>query len=141
MGAPLCRLPNMSVTLRTKKVLVNPLLKRKQMVVEVLHPGRPNVPKAELRTTLGKMYKQQDSKAVFVFGMRTAYGGGKSTGFALVDDSQKAAREFEPAFRLRRNGYEVAKKHDTGRKQRKEKKNRLKKFRGTKTTKRVRNTN
>ncbi|KAI6821680.1 hypothetical protein KC340_g11694, partial [Hortaea werneckii] len=45
------------VTLRTRKFIRNPLLGRKQMVVDVLHPSRPNVSKDELRTKLSELYK------------------------------------------------------------------------------------
>jgi hypothetical protein len=37
-----------------------------------------------------------------ITGFRTAFGGGKSTGFALVYDSQEAAHKFEPKYRLLR---------------------------------------
>jgi len=37
---------------------------------------------------------------VFVFGFRTAFGGGKSTGFALIYDNLDAAKKFEPKYRL-----------------------------------------
>lgn len=30
---------------RTRKFMVNKLLARRQFVIDVLHPGRPNVPK------------------------------------------------------------------------------------------------
>lgn len=70
---------------------------------------------------------------VFVFGFRTNFGGGKSTGFALIYDTLDFAKKFEPKHRLARHGlYE--KKQQT-RKQRKERKNRMKKVRGTKKSK------
>merc|ERR1712227_347151 len=81
--------PTMSdsqVTLRTRKFIRNPLLGRKQMVVDVLHPNRPNVSKDELRQKLSELYKSEKDQ-VSVFGFRTQYGGGKSTGFALIYDS------------------------------------------------------
>ncbi|RMY55999.1 hypothetical protein D0863_13125, partial [Hortaea werneckii] len=65
------------VTLRTRKFIRNPLLGRKQMVVDVLHPSRPNVSKDELRTKLSELYKSGKDQ-VSVFGFRTHYGGGKS---------------------------------------------------------------
>lgn len=68
-----------SVTIRTRKFLTNRLLQRKQMVIDVLHPSRANVSKAELQEKIGKMYAA-DPKNTFVFGFRTAFGGGKSTG-------------------------------------------------------------
>merc|ERR1712200_33087 len=45
------------ITVRTRKFMTNRLLNRKQMVVDVLHPGRATVPKTEVRDQLAKMYK------------------------------------------------------------------------------------
>ncbi|KAJ1647141.1 ribosomal 40S subunit protein S24B, partial [Dispira simplex] len=97
-------------------------------IVDILHPGRANVSKVELRERLSKMYKT-DIENIFAFGFRTAFGGGKSTGFALIYDSLDAAKKFEPKYRLLRHGYGEAGK--VSRKQRKERKNRAKKLRGT----------
>ncbi|KAI8818340.1 40S ribosomal protein S24 [Fimicolochytrium jonesii] len=121
-----------SVTIRTRKFLTNPLLQRKQMLVDVLHPGRANVSKKELREKLAKLYKAEQ-ESIFVFGFRTQFGGGKSTGFALIYNSLDAAKKFEPKHRLARDG--LAETQKTARKQRKERKNRAKKFRGTKKAK------
>jgi len=108
--------------------MTNRLLARRQMVVDVLHPGRSSVPKTEIREKLAKMYKTTPD-VVFVFGFKTNFGGGKSTGFGLVYDTLDFAKKFEPKHRLGRHGlYERGK---TTRKQRKEKKNRTKKVRGT----------
>ena len=90
----------MSVTLRTRKVLTNRLLNRKQMILDVLHPNRANVPKKELTELIAKQFKAKDEKAVFVFGMRTAFGGQKTTGFALIYDSLEDALDAEPKYRL-----------------------------------------
>ena len=70
-------------------------------IVDVLHPGRANVPKAELRELLAKMYKTTHD-VVVCFGFRTAYGGGKSTGFALIYDSVDFLKKNEPKYRLKR---------------------------------------
>jgi len=121
------------VTLRTRKFIRNPLLGRKQMVVDVLHPNRPNVAKDELRQKLSELYKANKDQ-VSVFGFRTQYGGGKSTGFALIYDSAEALKKFEPHYRLVR--YDMAKKIEKpSRQQRKQRKNRSKEFRGTAKTK------
>ncbi|KAI9888285.1 MAG: hypothetical protein M1814_000775 [Vezdaea aestivalis] len=117
------------VTLRTRKFLRNPLLARKQMVVDVLHGPRPNISKDELRTKLSELYKA-DKKCVNVFGLRTHYGGGKTTGFALIYDSPEALKKFEPRYRLVRIG-EAAKVEKASRQQRKQRKNRAKETRGT----------
>lgn len=68
------------------------------MVLDVIHPARPNVSRAELCEKLAAMYKAPKEQCV-VFGMRTAFGGGRSTGFALVYDSRESMK-FEPKFRL-----------------------------------------
>jgi small subunit ribosomal protein S24e len=117
-----------TVTVRTRKFMTNPLLKRKQMVLDIIHPGLANVSKVNMCEKLAKMYKCED-KCVIVYGFRTQFGGGRSTGFALIYDSVDAAKKFEPKFRLARKGLAVHIK--PGRKQRKEKKNRAKKLRGT----------
>ncbi|KAK4703302.1 small subunit ribosomal protein S24e, partial [Phenoliferia sp. Uapishka_3] len=102
------------------------------MVVDVLHPTRANVAKDELREKLAGMYKAPKDQ-VIVFGFRTQFGGGKSTGFALIYDTKEALK-FEPRYRLIRVGL-AQKKPVTARKLRKERKNRGKKFRGTQKAK------
>ncbi|KAK6420696.1 hypothetical protein LTR95_016911 [Oleoguttula sp. CCFEE 5521] len=121
------------VTLRTRKFIRNPLLGRKQMVVDVLHPNRPNVAKDELRQKLSELYKSSKDQ-VSVFGFRTQFGGGKSTGFALVYDSNEAMKKFEPHYRLVRYG-QANKIEKASRQQRKQRKNRSKEFRGVAKTK------
>ncbi|KAG0231242.1 ribosomal 40S subunit protein S24B [Actinomortierella wolfii] len=121
-----------TATIRTRKFLTNRLLARKQMVVDIIHPARANISKDELREKLAKMYKV-DKEVVFCFGFRTQFGGGKSTGFALIYDNLESAKKFEPAYRLARHGLLEIKK--LSRKQRKERKNRAKKLRGTKKAK------
>lgn len=68
------------------------------MVVDVLHPTRANVAKDELREKLAVMYKAPKDQ-IIVFGFRTQFGGGKSTGFALIYDTKEALK-FEPRYRL-----------------------------------------
>ena len=59
--------------------------------------------KDELRSKLAELYKAQKDQ-VTVFGFRTQYGGGKSTGFALIYDTKDALKKFEPHYRLVRIG-------------------------------------
>ncbi|GIY05917.1 hypothetical protein CDAR_440611 [Caerostris darwini] len=115
-----------TVTLRTKKFMSNRLLCRKQMVVDVVHPGRGSVPKTDIREKLAKLYKTTPD-VIFCFGFRTQFGGGKSTGFALIYDTLDFAKKFEPKYRLIRNGF--GQRLKTGRKQRKKRKNLMKKVR------------
>merc|ERR1711918_288090 len=137
--------PSMSsgtVTVRPRKLLTNRLLSRRQMVLDIAHPNLPTPDKAMLRKLICEhlcksKHAKAEPEATMVFGIKTDYGGSKSSAFCLVYDSVDAAKLVEPKYRLGRNGLmEVATK--TGRKQRKEKKNREKKFRGTRKEKRVR---
>lgn len=70
---------------------------------DILHPGRAGISKDELADKLGGMYKAQKEQ-ISVFGLRSQYGGGKTTGFALVYDSPEAMQKFEPRYRLIRVG-------------------------------------
>ncbi|TVY54808.1 40S ribosomal protein S24 [Lachnellula suecica] len=117
------------VTLRTRKFIRNPLLGRKQMVVDILHPNRANISKDELRGKLAELYKATVAQ-VNVFGLQTQFGGGKTTGFALVYDSPDALKKFEPHYRLVRIGL-ANKIEKPSRQQRKQRKNRQKTLRGT----------
>ena len=118
-----------AVTIRTRKFKSNRLLSRRQMVVDVIHPDRASLAKKEIREKVAQLYKTTPD-LVFCFGFNTNFGGGKSTGFALIYDSLDFAKKFEPRYRQARQGLVEPKK--TARKQRKERKNRMKKVRGTK---------
>lgn len=76
-------------------------------VVDVLHPGRANVPKSDLRDKLAQMYRST-SDVIICFGFRTAFGGGKSSGFALVYDNLDVMKKYEPKYRLVRVSCKVA---------------------------------
>merc|ERR1711955_4440 len=107
-----------SVTIRTRKYMLNRLLCRRQMVVDVLHPGKSSVSKTDIREKLAKLYSCTPDR-VFAFGFKTNFGGGKSTGFALVYDTMDYAKKFEPKYRLIRQGV-IEAKAKTSRKQKKE---------------------
>ncbi|KAH8988936.1 ribosomal protein L23/L15e core domain-containing protein [Lactarius akahatsu] len=121
------------VTIRTRKFITNRLLARRQFVVDVLHPSRPPISRTELSEKLAGIYKA-DKARIVPFGFKTHFGGGRSTGFALIYDSEDAQKKFEPKYRLVRAGLSP-KVEKASRKLRKERKNRAKKFRGTKKVK------
>merc|ERR1712006_50011 len=132
-----------SVTVRPRKLLTNRLLQRRQMVLDIIHLDLATPDKALLRKLICEhlsksKHAKAEPEATVVFGVKTEYGGGKSTAFALVYDSVEAAKKIEPRYRLIKIGLSEA-VTKTARKQRKEKKNREKKFRGTRKEKRVRN--
>ncbi|XP_074601870.1 ribosomal protein S24 [Brevipalpus obovatus] len=119
-------------TMRTRKFKTNRLLARRQMVVDVLHPGKPTIAKTEIRNRLAKIYRTQPD-LIFTFGLKTHFGGDRTTGFALIYDTMDLAKKFEPKYRLVRNG--LTTRERIPRKQRKERKNKMKKVRGTKKAK------
>ena len=116
------------VTIRVRKFLRNALMDRRQMIIDVIHPGRASVSKAELQEKVAQMFKVSDPQRVVVFGFRIQYGGSKSTGFCLIYDSIKSLQKFEPDYRQIRQGLKEA--VHTSRKQIKEAKNRGKKVWG-----------
>merc|ERR1712006_24568 len=77
---------------------------------------------------LATAYKVADVNCVHVFGLKTAFGGGRSTGFALMYDNLAAAKKFEPKHRLKRVG--IAPPTKTGRRNRKDLRHRQAKLRG-----------
>ena len=87
------------VTIRTRKFITNRLLARRQFIVDVLHPNRANVSKTDLSDRLAQIYKT-DKARVVTFGFRTAFGGGRSTGFGLIYDDEASQKKFEPKYRL-----------------------------------------
>jgi len=89
-------------------------------------PRRP----PRLKEKLAKMYDCKDNQLVSVFGFKSQFGGGKSSGFGLIYDNLEAIKQFEPKYRLVRNG--LAETVQKSRKQIKERKNRTKKVRGVK---------
>eukprot|EP01156_Anaeramoeba_ignava_P006585 Anaeramoba_ignava/a349051_141.p1 GENE.a349051_141~~a349051_141.p1 ORF type:complete len:155 (+),score=52.14 a349051_141:41-466(+) len=117
-----------SVTIKTRRFLSNRLLGRKQMVVDVIHPNRAIISKADLRKKLAKMYNVKEPNTIILFGFKTDFGGGKSSGFGLIYDDIDTVKKFEPKHRL--IPLNLKKKPALNRKQRKERKNKAKKFRG-----------
>merc|ERR1711912_16992 len=132
-----------TVTIRPRKMITNRLLCRRQMILDVHHPGLATpdkeMGKEMIAEYLSKAKRHKaDKEATMIFGMKTKFGGGRSSCFALVYDSVDAAKKYEPKHRLIRSGFQNKPELVVGRKQRKEKKNREKKFRGTRKEKRVR---
>eukprot|EP01010_Urceolus_cornutus_P001385 NODE_1923_length_709_cov_352.912121_g1476_i1.p1 GENE.NODE_1923_length_709_cov_352.912121_g1476_i1~~NODE_1923_length_709_cov_352.912121_g1476_i1.p1 ORF type:complete len:159 (-),score=61.23 NODE_1923_length_709_cov_352.912121_g1476_i1:231-653(-) len=121
------------IRVRTRCFMTNPLLCRKQFAVEMEHPGIGTVMKKQLRAKLAQMFKVKDKDTIVVYGFKTAYGGGRSTGFGLIYDTVALCKRYEPTYRLVRMG--LKKKRSPARKQKKEKKNRAKKARGMKKVK------
>ncbi|CDJ65723.1 40S ribosomal protein S24, putative [Eimeria necatrix] len=113
-------------SVRLRKLQSNPLLQRKQLWVDVLHSGRANVSRKELQQRLAQQFKAADPRCLVLAGLRTAFGGGRSRGQALLYADFRAAQRFERRFRLRRMQAAEA-EPKKGRRATKELKNRKKK--------------
>ncbi|XP_037066637.1 40S ribosomal protein S24-like [Peromyscus leucopus] len=118
---------NDTVTIPTRRSMTNRLLQRKQMVIDVLHPGKAAVPKTEIREKLAKMYKTTPD-VISVFAFRTHFVCGKTAGLGMIYDSLDYAKKKEPRHRLAKHSLYEKK---ISREQRKERENRMKKVRGT----------
>ncbi|KAI0553805.1 ribosomal protein L23/L15e core domain-containing protein [Xylaria curta] len=100
---------------------------------DIIHPDQAGISKANLQQKLATLYKATPEQ-VSVFGLRTAFGGGKTTAFACIYDSVEARKKFDAKHRLVRNGL-ATKPERASRQQRKQRKNRMKTLRGTEKTK------
>ncbi|KAI0452461.1 ribosomal protein L23/L15e core domain-containing protein [Xylaria acuta] len=119
-----------TVTVRTRKFQTNSLLSRRQMVVDVLHPGRSGVSRSHLEQALAMLYKATPEQ-ISIFGLHTAFGGGKMTGFVCIYDTVRARITFDVKYRLKRAG--LASRADRrSRQNRSHWKNWRKRFPGTK---------
>ena len=96
--ATCCRKDSVLANMLVRLLLI--LVRVWSQIIDVLHPGRPNVPKSELKEQLSRMFKVNDNNCVFVFGFKTDFGGAKSTGFALIYDNFEQAQKYEPKYRL-----------------------------------------
>merc|ERR1711976_829259 len=90
-------------TVLPRKLMTNRLLKRKQMVIDIIHPKLPCPSRETLQEKVAKMFRVDNPNVISLFGFRTAFGGGKSTGFCLVYDNLAAFQNFEPMYRQVRN--------------------------------------
>ena len=68
------------------------------MIVDIIHPNSATPKKSEVRDALAKNYKTT-ADCIIAFGYKTIFGGGKTSGFALIYDSVEAAKKVEPRYR------------------------------------------
>jgi small subunit ribosomal protein S24e len=119
------------IVIRARKFQTNKLLDRKQFVVDVFHKEVGDVSLKMMTKELAKKFKVSEDTVV-LFGFRTIFGGGKSTGFCLIYDSLDSLKKFEPKHRLFKSGV-LVKSADAKKKTRrmkKEEKNKVKDLRG-----------
>jgi small subunit ribosomal protein S24e len=67
----------------------------------MIHPEMANVSKASIKTKLAAMFKTKEEN-VSVYGLKTKFGGGRSTGFALIYDNVESKKKYDLKVLLRR---------------------------------------
>ena len=67
----------------------------------MIHPEMSNVSKAAIKAKLAQTLKSKEEN-ISIFGLKTKFGGGRSTGFALIYDSVDARKKFDSKMMLRR---------------------------------------
>merc|ERR1712086_101310 len=115
--------------LYARKMINNPLLKRKQVVVELIHPNQGSVSKAAINAKLATLFKVKEEQ-ISLFGLHSKFGGGRSSGFACIYDDLDARKKYDTKSMLLRDKLRTV-TGKKGRKQLKEMKGRMKKVRGT----------
>jgi small subunit ribosomal protein S24e len=117
----------MTITIKTRRLRVNKLLARRELLLDVYHEGKANVSQKELRELVSAKF-HWEPKNIVLFGFKTVFGGNRSTGFVLAYDSQQYLVKYEPLYRLRRLA--IVPKRNPKRKSEKELKRKIKKSRG-----------
>lgn len=60
-----------------------------------------NVPKAQIKTKLATLLKAKED-SIGIFGLKTKFGGGRTTGFALIYDNLDVRKKYDGKKSLRR---------------------------------------
>merc|ERR1712226_117106 len=88
------------VVVRARKFQDNRLMARKQCVVDIWHNNAACASRTDIAETVAGRYRA-DAENVVLFGFKTRFGGGRTSGFCLIYDSKDAKKKYEPTFRLR----------------------------------------
>ncbi|OHT07383.1 ribosomal protein S24e [Tritrichomonas foetus] len=89
--------------MRIRKYIVNKLLDRKQFIVDLKHPGDKAPTRDEIKDLVSAQLKANKENVV-IFGLKTQFGGGRTTGFGLIYDNKDAMKKVEPKHRLIKAG-------------------------------------
>ena len=60
-----------------------------------------NVPKAQIKAKLAQVLKTKD-ELIAIYGLKTKFGGGRTTGFATIYDSVDLRKKYDSKKMLRR---------------------------------------
>ena len=67
----------------------------------MIHPELANVSKKSIKAKLAGILKAKE-EAIAIFGLKTKFGGGRTSGFALIYDSLDARKKYDSKNLLRR---------------------------------------
>ena len=70
-------------------------------MIELIHPEMSSVSKKDIKAKLSQTMKTKDEN-ISIFGLKTKFGGGRSTGFALIYDTLDARKKYDTKKMLRR---------------------------------------
>ncbi len=70
-------------------------------MIELIHPEHQNVSKTEIKAKLAQTLKAKEEN-ISIFGLKSKFGGGRSTGFALIYDTLDARKKFDSKKMLRK---------------------------------------
>ena len=118
--------------LYTRKMINNPLLGRRQVLCDLIHPEKGTIAKKDIKAKLASMFKCSED-AVSVFGVKSKFGGGRSSCFGLVYSNLDARKKFDAKKLLKRE--KLLPPAAIKRKAKKEMKGREKRARGTEKAK------
>ena len=62
--------------------------------MELVHPEMANVAKAQIKAKLAQLLKAKE-ECIAVFGLKTKFGGGRTTGFATIYDSVDLRKKYD----------------------------------------------
>ena len=67
--------------------------------MEVIHPEQAGIKGSAIKAEVAKKFKASEDR-IAVFGMRTKYGGGRSSGFVTVYDDIDARKKYDTKTHL-----------------------------------------
>ena len=81
----------------------NPLLYRKELIVEIDHVGEPTPSREEVRKRIAAL-KGVSENLVIVHTIKPMFGIGKSKAFIKIYQSEEKLKEIEPEYMLKKHG-------------------------------------
>ena len=77
-------------------------LHKRQFQIHVIHPGRGNLSRPEIKEELARKFNVANKQTIFIFGFQTKPPFSK--GFGIIYDNIEDALKHEPTHRLAQNG-------------------------------------